>query len=360
MVTTPPTLSELDHDAAFRQSRLSALVSVNLNTFWSIAILLLAFGLWDWFVDPAHTQSAFTVRLVGAALVVATGLFQRLPGRSHWLPLMAKLRLVIAVIASMTAASLLDTGYGFGVAGLVVIILTGPYIAIDARDLLTTNLAVLVVLGVVMAAITPTPFDMVGTAVFVLLAVAVSTLLGRVLETSNRRAYALELQLHRDARTDTLTGLDNRRSMQERGYVELKRARRSGAPVSVLLCDLDHFKDINDKHGHKAGDAALVHTASVLRDALRATDALGRWGGEEFIALLPGTDAAGALDVAERMRSAMEATMFDFGGRATISLGAATVSSVDEPLSDWDDAVKQADQNLYRAKREGRNRVVAN
>ena len=154
---------------------------------------------------------------------------------------------------------------------------------------------------------------------------AVSTLLGRVLEASNRRAFALERELHRDARTDALTGLDNRRAMQERGRAELKRAKRAGAPVSVILCDIDHFKSINDRYGHEAGDITLVQAAGVLRAALRESDALGRWGGEEFMAVLPGTDARGASHVAERMRAAIAATKFgSLADSTTISLGVAT------------------------------------
>jgi hypothetical protein len=89
---------------------------------------------WDAYVDPAHWQSAFKVRLIGAAIIVATGLFQQLPGMGQWLPLMAKTRLVISLVAATVAASTLDRGYGFAVAGVVAIILTGPYIAIDVRD----------------------------------------------------------------------------------------------------------------------------------------------------------------------------------------------------------------------------------
>jgi diguanylate cyclase (GGDEF)-like protein len=357
MSTTPRPAA--DRDAEFREGRVASLISVNLDTFWSIAILLAAFALWDLFVDPAHWRAALVVRITGAIAVILTGVLQKLPGRAAWLPLMAKLRLIIAVIVSLTAASMLDTGFGFGIAGLIVIILTGPYIAIDARDLAKTNLAVLVTVAIVITIVSPTPFDTAGTVVFVLLAIAVSTLLGRVLEASNRRAFALELELHRDARTDTLTGLDNRRAMRERGYVELKRAKRASETVSLLLADLDHFKGINDRHGHAAGDAALVQTARVLRSALRESDAIGRWGGEEFIAVLPGTGADGAREVAERMRNAMAATALDCGDRTTISLGVATMSAIDDPLSAWDELVREADQNLYRAKREGRNRVVS-
>ena len=293
-------------------------------------------------------------------LVIATGLFQKLPGKARWLPFLAKVRLTIAVVASAFAATMLDRGYGFGVAGLLVIILTGPYIALDSRDLLKTNIVILAALVPVMLIVSIAPFDMIGTAVFVLLAVAVSSLLGRVLEASNRRAFALELELHRDARTDALTGLENRRSMQERGRVELKRAKRAGQPVSVILCDLDHFKNINDKYGHEAGDKALTNAAAVLRKALRESDALGRWGGEEFIAILPGTDARGAVEVAERMRAAIAATKLEgLSEGTTISLGVASSEQFEDPGVEYDLLIKEADQRLYRAKHEGRDRVIA-
>ena len=349
-----------DLEARFRESRTNALIAVNLNTFWSIAIILLAFGAWDAYVDAAHWRSAFAVRMAGAVLVVASGFFQKLPGKDRYLPLMAKVRLVIAVIASAMAATMLDRGYGFGVAGLVVIILTGPYVAIDSRDLLRINLAVLIALVPVILIAPLTTFDKSGTIVFALLAVAVSTLLGRVLEASHRRAFLLEQEQHRDARTDALTGLANRRAMQERGRVELKLARRTNTPVSVILADLDHFKKINDKYGHEAGDAALMETAAVLRDALRESDALGRWGGEEFMAMLPATAAPGAREVAERMRVAIETMRFDgLKTGTTISLGVATSEEFDDPAMEWDLLVKEADQRLYRAKHEGRNRVVS-
>ena len=181
-----------------------------------------------------------------------------------------------------------------------------------------------------------------------------------MIEASNRRDFALDLELRRDARTDALTGLDNRRAMQERGPIELKRAERSGEPVSVILCDLDHFKNINDRYGHEAGDTVLRTVASVLRGALRETDVLGRWGGEEFMAVLVDTDAWLAIEVAERMRAAVAATTFDgVPGGVTISLGVSTLREFDALASAWEALIAGADQNLYRAKSEGRNRVVA-
>ena len=356
-----PAGSTAEIDRAFRESRTNALIAVNLNTFWAIAIIMLGFAVWDFYVDPAHWRSAFVFRSVGALIVIATGYFQKLPGKAHWLPVLAKARLVIALVASAFAASMLDRGFGYGVAGLVVIVLTGTYIAIDARDLFRINMAILAALVPVLLFVNVPAFDKIGAAVFVLLGVAANTVLGRALEVSNRRGYALELELLRDARTDSLTGLDNRRAMLERGRVELKRAGRSGTPVSVILCDLDHLKKINDKYGHEAGDAALTSAAAVLRRALRESDALGRWGGEEFMAVLPGTAAIGAAEVAERMRAAIAATRFDgLDEGATISLGVASSEQLTDPGMEWDLLIKEADRRLYRAKHEGRNRVVSN
>ena len=103
------------------------------------------------------------------------------------------------------------------------------------------------------------------------------------------------------------------------------------------MCDLDHFKSVNDKYGHEAGDAALVTVATVLRGALRDSDALGRWGGEEFIALLPATDGPGAGEVAERMRMAIEKTLFEgISEGITISAGVSTATPVDDPEGSWD------------------------
>lgn len=352
--------STADFDAEFRESRIVSLTTLNLQTFWVTAIIVLSFSAWDYYADTHNWTRALVVRAAGSVIVAVTGFLQNLPGRSRWILPLAKVRLVVAATSAMIAASLLDRGYGFGVAGVAVIVLTGPYVTIDTRDLVRINLLAIIATFVVMFALPLDPFDRVGTAVFVLLAAVVSMLLGRVLENSNRRAFALELEQHKDARTDALTGLANRRAMQERGRIELKLARRSGAPVSVILADLDHFKSINDKYGHEAGDAALVATARVLRGALRESDALGRWGGEEFIAVLPATNAKGAAEVAERMRIAIGSTRFDgLSEGATISLGVTTSESVNDAAMEWDLLVKEADQRLYRAKHEGRNRVVS-
>ena len=158
----------------------------------------------------------------------------------------------------------------------------------------------------------------------------------------------------RKARTDDLTGLPNRRAMEELlGVIAAEAERRASA--AVLLVDVDHFKQVNDHHGHPAGDEALRIVAAVLRRSLRDGDIAGRWGGEEFLVVLRPTDTSRPEDVAERIRAAVSAQPMPFGPdeqRCTVSVGVA--AAVD---GDVDDALRAADVALYRAKEGGRDRV---
>ncbi len=173
-----------------------------------------------------------------------------------------------------------------------------------------------------------------------------ATLQDRVAE----RTRELELL----ARTDLLTGLYNRRKLDEAIEREAARAREGGR-FCVILGDVDHFKAVNDRHGHKVGDVVLVAFAVALRDGLRADDTLGRWGGEEFMALCPDTDLATAVSVAERLRCRMEETALPVAGVRTCSFGVAEL----QPGESVDGLVMRVDAALYLAKRNGRNRVEA-
>jgi len=159
--------------------------------------------------------------------------------------------------------------------------------------------------------------------------------------------------------TDALTGVHNRRSILGILERELPRRQRMGPPVAVLLIDLDHFKRINDTWGHPVGDLVLVHSADALGKCLRASDALGRYGGEEFLVVLPDTDTTGALVIAERCRAALAALAVNAENgqhvRVTGSFGVA--SNARDPELHVDALVRQADEALYRAKQAGRNRV---
>lgn len=172
--------------------------------------------------------------------------------------------------------------------------------------------------------------------------------------------YSLLLSLlsaRRDAAHDALTGLANRRGALDRLKSEVARARRSGNPLSVLMLDLDHFKAVNDTWGHAVGDKVLVETAGILRSELRGEDLGVRFGGEEFLAILPGTDVDAARHVAERIRQRTAASRVaaDDGDaiHITISIGVATLDGLEDSTA----LIARADDALYQAKERGRNRV---
>ncbi|AZY48724.1 sensor domain-containing diguanylate cyclase [Bordetella avium] len=170
------------------------------------------------------------------------------------------------------------------------------------------------------------------------------------LATVSRKIGTKFNQLRQDSLTDALTGLLNRRGLDE----ILQSEPRYGRAMSVLAVDIDHFKAINDELGHAAGDAVIRGIAALLRSRARASDILGRLGGEEFVVLLPNTDRAQALQAAERIRAAVETFQAVPGGACTVSIGVAVYPHEGASLTA---VLERADEALYEAKRGGRNRV---
>jgi diguanylate cyclase (GGDEF)-like protein len=177
------------------------------------------------------------------------------------------------------------------------------------------------------------------------------------LERINAELDVLSRKLEKLAHTDVLTGAANRRYVLERLNAAWQQAERGSRLLSVVLCDLDHFKAVNDAYGHAAGDAVLIETARRGQRLLRAYDVFGRFGGEEFLIICPDTDLAGAATVAERIRAGVAATHVVFEDiriPVTISVGAAS-------RQPWhrcpDELIEDADAMLYRAKENGRNQV---
>lgn len=161
----------------------------------------------------------------------------------------------------------------------------------------------------------------------------------------------------RASRTDDLTGLSNRRDMQNRLSVEFSRYQRSGHHFSIVLIDLDLFKNINDQFGHDVGDEVLCEFSALTGTIIRQTDIASRWGGEEFLILLPDTSLLQALALAERLRSEVAQTAFTSKGvrmPVTISAGVCSIAKA----GSLGDLLKQADVNLYNAKEDGRNRIA--
>ena len=159
--------------------------------------------------------------------------------------------------------------------------------------------------------------------------------------------------LERLALTDSLTGLSNRRAGDRALEREVARARRSSSPFSLALLDLDNLKEINDLQGHAAGDEALRHVSQILTSSFRASDLAIRWGGDEFLVLLPDVTLEGAVIFAERARQRVESLAVPGVGRLTMSAGIVEVAENEDPR----EAIARADAELYEAKRAGRNRV---
>lgn len=173
------------------------------------------------------------------------------------------------------------------------------------------------------------------------------------LVTSNRRLVRLST-------TDSMTGLYNHKRLLDWLEIEFKRAERSLEPLSCIMVDIDHFKLVNDTYGHKFGDFVLQEFASLLRANIRRTDILGRYGGEEFLIILPNTDAVGAVNLGEKLRRMVEQFTIDQAGqqvRVTASFGIASTS--DGQVFNHDQLLQMTDKALYVAKQSGRNRVCS-
>ena len=173
-----------------------------------------------------------------------------------------------------------------------------------------------------------------------------------------RASTQAEQRMESMAHTDPLTGLLNRRSMEQRLREAAQGFHRTGRSFCVVMADVDHFKRINDVHGHAAGDRVLRAVAALLGERLRGHDAVARWGGEEFLLLLPETELETARDVADRLRAAAEAGLRERAGfdqKVTLTFGVAVF---DRPMR-VDACLKKADEALYAGKAGGRNRVVS-
>jgi diguanylate cyclase (GGDEF)-like protein len=178
---------------------------------------------------------------------------------------------------------------------------------------------------------------------------------GAVVGWLRGRLERVAAQLGREARTDAVTGLPNRRGFNQRCDVEVARTAREGTPLSLVVCDLDRFKLVNDELGHDEGDLALRQAARAIDSSVRAVDAVGRLGGEEFGVVLPGADEEKAMEIAERIRKGVREAFATHPVGLTISCGVATLRN---GASTRQALLRSADSALYEAKRRGRDRTV--
>lgn len=235
--------------------------------------------------------------------------------------------------------------YGLGWA------LCAYFVKIERRAMLSASAGMLALAALLLAVPDPAMYRAGIAALYCVLGMALN--IGFMIYLLKR----FERMLNEQNRHDDLTGLANRRALDRALHREWRRLQRTGAGFAVLALDLDHFKEVNDRFGHPAGDQMLVQVAGRLKRAARDVDLIARVGGEEFIVLVHGASVDGARIAAERLRAAVAAAPYalkDGLAPITISIGVALAKPEDPAITE---VLERADQALYRAKREGRNRV---
>jgi len=335
-----------------------------------VFLMILSQGMAPWLPSLALAQA-----LVAAGLTLTWDGFRRFTGRP---PLSSGLLVVLAVVVLgwVTAAQFIHSMEAWVLGNMIVV---AGLSVLTARELLgapkpiplamratgwvfVVNAALFVLRPVVGAGSTraPGPLNPDGLAAVPLLwwlCMAIAVTLGMVLMTTER----LQSDLDRQANRDPLTGALNRRAFSLIAEKEVARSRRYDRPLSVLIMDLDKFKQVNDRLGHDAGDTLLCRFVDIAGDILRGEDVFCRFGGEEFVALLPDTSAEKALVAAERLRTAFaaeSATMATPAGGRPLTITVSTGIAQLKPDEDIGRLLRRADAALYHAKGTGRNRSV--
>ncbi|HEX4332561.1 MAG TPA: GGDEF domain-containing protein [Usitatibacter sp.] len=336
----------------------------------AIAVGTLAAGI----QPPAHALAigsaflALSITLQGASLLAYDG--RKLPAWVHT-AVLAGVALPFALLGNDPASAMLFGGIVFGtllVLLAAIAVQVNPVVAGRARArtvlvaTFATGAVVFYIRGVaamlvsdpLQPLVNPTGFQ---SALFVAaVAAALASTLGFMLLHKERA----EGDAVRMATLDPLTGAYNRRTFHEIAEREMARARRAGQALSIIMVDIDHFRPVNEAHGNRVGDEMLQRVADLIRSALRKEDMLVRYGGEEFLVLLPEVPGPGAVVVAGRIRKAVEASPFLVSGTsiaATVSVGVS--ARLDEGPESMEHLIARAEEALSLAKQRGRNRVVA-
>lgn len=293
--------------------------------------------------DPGFMVLAFVIT-AATGVVIVEAPWSRWPS---WATLGPVVALCVAVELMRASSHSSSAGYGALLYALVV----WQAMRRRHRDLVLT-IAAVTITNVAAIYLLPSTLTVQAQWRGVILSSVVAAMIGEttyalVRERNELMAAASDLALR-----DPLTGLGNRRIWDDRVSAAMAEAARTGRPLTMAMLDLDHFKAFNDRHGHARGDELLVAAAAAWCSALRGSDLLVRWGGEEFAVLLPATGGAEAAEVLSRLRQVVP-----FG--QTASVGCATVRLVPGGSVDPAEVLRRADVALYQAKAEGRDRIVA-
>ena len=336
---------------------------------WLTLVIVPLFQLGDLWVHPA-TEALWWDHLwwrLPSVLVAATILCLHYVRRAGEGPWSRPLLLLLGLSIMLMMVGLLATHHaiGSGAVHLMIrgLIMTTAVVAAFAifglRDMALIYGVSFVALGLFLYRAGTPLGESISLLAHPLVMALIGCVLAQLLMAMRISAFRVRQTLEHTAMTDDLTGLPNRRFMEWQLEVEHARAQRYQRPYVVLLADVDHFKQVNDSYGHDAGDAVLVELANQMSTSVRIEDKVGRWGGEEFMVLLPDTIERDAWTVAEKLRQQVAATPIATPAtelRVSISVGIAQFNDEREPAQ----LVKRADRALYQAKHEGRDRCSSN
>lgn len=323
-----------------------------LGPVYGASIIL--FGGWDYWIDAAQAGATTKIRFV----LVMIGALAYWHGRTRWSPQQRCVFIYATHTGAMIISSaLLTHGIVLGLAGLTASMIPVALFEPRLRRLLAIILLPSGLFFLLSAATMPVQSFISSSLLYMLsigLAAAVAVINGRL----RRDAFLFEKTLLHASRYDSLSGALNRGYLTELVNRDVALAQRHHRPFAAAMLDIDHFKQVNDRYGHAIGDAVICELVKTCSRCLRASDYFGRVGGEEFVCVMPETEAGEALACAERMRRAIDAVRLptELGTvQFTVSAG---VAELGERHAGWEALLSDADGALYRAKASGRNRVV--
>lgn len=323
-----------------------------LGPQFSLAILLFSF--WDYWRDPDSAGAALLIR----CLLVALGALAYLPPGARLPPLYrCGIVFVTHMCALILAEYVLRDGFLYGLAGITSCLFLASVMTLQLRAFLALVAAPSILLAVLTVRRMPLA-ETVNQLMLYAFAMALALALMYVIRSFAMQTLQLEAQLLRSARHDGLTGVCNRAYLFEQAESAVALARRHGRPLAVAMLDIDHFKSVNDRYGHAAGDSVIRALADTCKSELRTIDQFGRIGGEEFVCVMPETGEAEAMQCAERLRARIAGLSVETPAGAigfTISIGVAMLKP---DCGHWPELLHAADCALYGAKHGGRNRVV--
>jgi diguanylate cyclase (GGDEF)-like protein len=352
----PPRRFAPEMEAIYRKRQNERALFVTRLALMTALVAYVLFGFWDYWFHPASLPRTLPVRVLfsGMSLLLWTATFlQFFRERIAWV---VSLTVISTYIFIMWVLNLMPDGLLYGMVAFAYphfVSLTVPNLRLTLFD--SAILFRVFYEGGFLFQVSEKVFLNGNFLLFPLC--IVSCLCAFANEVRERHVFQLEYNLEHQATTDSLCGAFNRRYFMNCAHQEVERAQHQGHPLSLLLIDIDHFKQINDSHGHRTGDDTICAFAQTCQKNLRNTDILGRVGGEEFAILLPETDPRTAKTIAERIRqelSDLRITTDKSDVSFTVSIGVALLCPSDE----LDSLLHRADVALYKAKEEGRNRVI--